>query len=320
MSSILVIARRELRERSFIFFTAIGVAILPYLIALLPGASSFGRREIVGAIGLIGGCAFALGLAIVLGSSIVGRELSDGRLSFYFSKPIAPASIWFGKLTAALFTILVTFAIIAVPAYLGAGGHWRAVWTMDPALMSALLFGIALLLFVVSHAVTTMVRSRTPLVLLDFACLAVFAGAVWMLVRPLLAGFALKLATGVVSAIVVSIVLVLTVAPSWQLSRGRTDRRRNHIELSRVLWISVAVILLLAAGYIGWVVSASPADLISDFQFDQAPAGPWFMMTGEVKGRADYHPLFLINSANGSIERAEAPFLWYASFTRDGKA
>lgn len=319
MSSILVIARRELRERSFIFLTALGVAILPYLIALMPGAKSLGRGEVVGAVGLTLAVAFALGLSIILGSSIVGRELGDGRLSFYFSKPIPAASIWFGKLIAALFAIVATFAMIGLPAFLGAGQKWRAVWTMQSLEIGSVLLHIAVLLFLVSHAATTMVRSRTPLVLLDFVFLSVTAGAMWMIARPLLNALAMKLARGVTLTIVVAITLTLAVAPAWQLSRGRTDRRRNHFELSRVVWISVAAILVVAAAYVGWVVSADPADLTSDFNALQSPAGPWFFVGGQAKGRFDYHTTFLVNAANGEHARVPAPYIWHAAFTHDGR-
>lgn len=319
MSTILVIARRELRERSFIFLTALSVATLPFLITLLPGASSFGRGELIGSIGLIGGAAFALGLAVILGANIVGRELADGRLSFYFSKPISAPAIWFGKLLAALCAIVVSFAIIGLPAYFGAGAHWRAVWTMQPVLLGSLLVGLAVLLFLISHAATTMVRSRTPLVLLDFGLVIATVVVVWMLARPLMNGLALSLAFGLIFAIVFAIMVALAIAPAWQLARGRADRRRNHFELSKVVWLSVAAILLASAAYVAWVTSADPEDLTTDATTLKAPAGPWFYASGETNGRFDYRSTFLINAANGEQARVPAPYIWHAAFTHDGR-
>ena len=78
MRHALVIARRELAEKRFVFFAAIAFALLAVAMPLVPGLRSDGR-DVIALTSVILTCAFTLGLAGILGASIVGRDLSAGR-------------------------------------------------------------------------------------------------------------------------------------------------------------------------------------------------------------------------------------------------
>ena len=67
--------------------------------------------------------------------------------------------------------------------------------------------------------------------------------------------------------------VILAVAPAWQLAHGRTDARRGHAALSRFVWVGLGAVLLVAAGYVAWVVSADPADLREVLSVDQPANG-----------------------------------------------
>src|SRR5512145_2096094 len=98
MTHALIIARHELRERSFVFALAGVLALIPFAMSLMPFGRRFGRElMLAGTAGIISVC-FTVGLALILGASLVGRELSEKRMSFYFARPVSAASIWFGKL------------------------------------------------------------------------------------------------------------------------------------------------------------------------------------------------------------------------------
>src|SRR5438876_792573 len=117
MRHALVIARRELAEKRFVAVAATAFAVLPFLLATIPGIRGRGGAGdvIATAAGLMA-IGFTAGLALVLGGTIIGRDLAENRLSFYFSRPVAASSIWFGKVAAALVLIVAVFAIIVVPA------------------------------------------------------------------------------------------------------------------------------------------------------------------------------------------------------------
>src|SRR5205823_3627051 len=124
MRNALVIAAREFEEKRFVAYAAVAFAILPFVLAAIPGVSGKSPGDVLVLASLIFGTTFAVAVAVISGASFIGRDLSDGRMSFYFSRPVSSLSIWFGKLTAAILMIVGCFGFIIVPARLAAGDHW----------------------------------------------------------------------------------------------------------------------------------------------------------------------------------------------------
>ena len=314
MNSTMAIAQRELIEKRFVLVAATAFLVLALVMPIMPGVHAGQRAAalVVGSIGL--SSIFTLGLAAILGSTIVGRDLSDGRLSFYFSKPVAATSIWWGKVLASAALLAACYVIIGFPA-LVAGAAARS----DAAEILAAVPLIAVALFLASHVISTFVRSRSAWFLLDFVALALFAGAIWILTLWLLNGFAVGLLRrlGEIAAVFMS--LAVLAAGAWQIARGRTDRRRSHKELSRFLWGTLGCGVLIASGYVAWVVSATPGDIaVPDLAYQSA--GPWTFVGGLAKNRMDYHATFLYNIDTGRFLRIpKMPSWWPAGFSRDGK-
>src|ERR1700748_572845 len=111
--------------------------------------------------------AYALALAGALGATVIGKELREGRLSFYFSRPLSGTALWFGKLLAAAILLILAFGIVALPVFLS-GGHELAQWTGNPFVFPAAVLGLAAVVFFVAHGLATTMRS--PWVALDAAC------------------------------------------------------------------------------------------------------------------------------------------------------
>ncbi|GAC1437668.1 MAG: hypothetical protein NVSMB68_09610 [Thermoanaerobaculia bacterium] len=317
MTGTLTIAERELRERSFVFVTAAVIALTPFMFATLRTTRTLGPRAAIIVIGSIAAVGMTLALAVVLGGSMVGGELSDRRMSFYFAKPVSASAIWFGKLAGAFVTVMLCFAITFLPSMLVAHDEWRTMWPVSIPRFIAGMIVLTMYLLLVSHAASTMVRSRSPLVAIDLALLVATVAAVWLIVRPLLVAFALELAANVVIAILCAVPLVMAAAGAWQLARGRTDIRANHRELSRFLWIGMAGVLIVAFGYVTWVLSAGPADLINRSGFASARED-WMLVSGDAKHRGDYRPIFLVNVTTKRSTRFGAGSL--AAFNRAGNA
>ncbi|HUP60628.1 MAG TPA: hypothetical protein VNA69_09445 [Thermoanaerobaculia bacterium] len=316
MSHALVIATRELRERSRLFLMCAAMALLPFLISLVPAAKN-DRSMVIATTGGALAAIMAVGTAIALGTSTIGGDLAARRLSFYFAKPISPAALWSGKVMSALLTSAVCYAIIAVPSVLVTQQKWLQTWT-DPGQLLALLAGIVVALFFTSHVLGTMVRSKSALIGIDFA-LAFGAGfALFFIIRPLLLA-SVDLLKGVLAALAAAVLLIVAIAPVWQLANGRTDVRRSHAALSRALWVSMAVLVVVAAAFMWWIVSVAPSDVTHVNDLEQAPGSNHFVLTGANKYRGDYQATFLVNADTGRYTRLDSPVWWNVRYSSDGR-
>lgn len=314
MNGTLMVASRELRERTRVFLMAAAMAVLPFFAAAVPSAR--GNRTMMIA-GVAFGAAMVLttGLAAALGASTVAGDLAARRMSFYFSKPLSPWSIWFGKVLGALASIAICFGIIATPSLIVTGGEWKGTFGWQGLGLAGL---IAFVLFFVAHALSTMVRSRSALIGIDFVMAALAAGATFLIVRPLLIGGS-SIAFVLLRLIGLAVLIVLVFAPVWQLAAGRTDIRRSHAALSRGLWVPIAILLAVLGAYAAWVVSVGPADLKTIDIVQQAPAGDSVFLTGTARGRGDYRASFLVDANGGRAKRLVTLPWWGIEFSQDGK-
>jgi ABC-type transport system involved in multi-copper enzyme maturation permease subunit len=304
MKNTLVITRRELTEKRFVLLTAIAFAFLAVIVPFVPGVHSGERRNALALASLIFATGFTGGLAAILGANIIGRELSDGRLSYYFSKPVSAASIWFGKLIAATVLIVVSFAIIISPAFFAGITGVIRTWTNlgDSLPTIRIILATASVLFLLGHVISTFVRSRSVWLVVDFVAATVCGIAVWMIGRALLLGYAIELTRRVWFFLAVFAALAIVAGGFWQVARGRTDRKRSHVELSRFLWMALGCALLVLTGFAVWVTSISFSALVPE-SLDQSSKGTWAVISGTGDHRGDYRASFLYNLHDGNAHR-----------------
>ncbi|HXH38955.1 MAG TPA: hypothetical protein VNN08_10030, partial [Thermoanaerobaculia bacterium] len=225
MKKALVIAAREFEEKRFVAYAALAFAILPFIFSVIPGIGGKSPRDTIAVSSLIFATGFAVALAIMSGASFVGRDLSDGRMSFYFSRPVASASIWFGKLTAAILMIVGCFVVIIAPAWLAAGKSWTTFSTMSLREATVMVLLCTLALFLIAHVIGTFARSRSPLIVADFAAAVLCGVVIRFLVLPLAAGRAEMLIAWLGIFLSIALAVAIVGGGAWQLARGRTDRR-----------------------------------------------------------------------------------------------
>lgn len=306
-----ILFQREVREKARLFLFSAALALVPFAATLLPGTRGQGA-DTIALVGQFLSAMVGMGIAVALGTSI-SRDLGAGRLSFYFSKPVSASAIWVGKAAAAVFLSLACAAIIAVPAMLGGGRAWPitpAMWVMNALATVAALY-------VVTHTLSTAIRSRSPLIALDFLFLVIAAAAGWLIVRPLIVGLAgdvLPVLLGAGAAVV----LVLAIAPVWQLANGRADIRRSHAALMRFVWPAIAVLLLLAGGFVAWLTHA-PLEDMNDLFIEQPRRGPLVMLSGSAPRRFGYRASMLLDRSTGRVTRIDTPLWWGAQFSDDGR-
>lgn len=319
MTHALAIARRDLAERTSVFIAAAVLAVVPFILTLIPGMASFSRTDVITTMGTLLAVGFTLGLALVLGVTMIGRDLSEKRMSFYFSKPVSAAAIWFGKLAAAILSLAICFTVLFVPSYLAGSTSWQKSWNVELPIAFAVVGTVALALLLFGHLFGTMFRSKSPLVALDVVLMVVTGLALVAIIRPLLQGFAVDLAVRVAFLLGGALLLILLLCGAWQLAKGRADRKQNHVALSRFVWASMAVVLAIAGAFTAWVVTVSPGDLESP-SVSQPEQGTWSFVYGKAKNRMDYNALFAYDLATGDSIRIDGMRSWWSSgFSRDGR-
>jgi len=316
MKTAWIIALRETREKARLFVVCAALSVVPFAATLLPGTGAHASLTIA----LVGGflaTIFGLGIAATLGASTIARDLSERRMSFYFTKPISAAAIWIGKAFASLFVSLACAAIIATPSFLASRKQWVLHWFGDVQPLAALAIAIVVLFFL-AHVLSSVIRSRSPLLALDFLFLIVALAAVYLIVRSLFLGAAMELIEWMGISIVAAVLIVVAIAPAWQLAYGRADIRRGHAALMRFLWPAIGVVLLIAGGIVAWVVLVTPEDVVASY-VDQPRRGTPAIVMGAARNRFDYHATFLIDRATGEFTRIGLLPWWGVQFSDDGR-
>ena len=316
MNATMTVARREIADKKFVFIAALAFSMLPVIMTAIPGLH-FGKTGLLLA-SAVDAAGFAAALSLILGAGFIGRDIADGRMSFYFSRPLGTGAIWFGKLGAALLIIAVSFVIIFLPGYLAGSGRWTNAFTADLPVMLAGIIGGCLALFLVSHVIGTFVRSRSAWIGLDFVIAVLLGVAIWAMLRPLFLGQAVILGWRVVGGLAIGIAAAIIGGGAFQLARGRTDRVRSHLALSQFLWVAAGLVVAAAGGFVWWVVSATPQDLTTIRAQEQSPRGGAAIVVGQARNRADYHAAFLIDPASGAFERIHPTDWYYADFVARG--
>lgn len=317
MKGILAVTRREIVERRNVWVAAGVASLIPIVAPLVPGLQGEPAGEVRVITALALGGAFCAGLAIVLGASVVGRELADRRLGFYFSRPLSAFAIWGGKFFGALLLMFGSAFLVLLPVTLTGGSAFLRFEGALPVLSLAAT-ALVLVLFI-THALGLWVRSRSPLFLLDLSLSGATALAVAAVARALAREHATNALWRGVAAFGVIAFAGFVAAAFASVARGRTDIRAAHRALSTTLWGIVLAGTLFFAIYSRWVLEASPRDLVAVEEIDPAPLGNWVKVSGTARGRGGYRPMFLLNTATGVSRKLQQPGdSWPLAFSRDG--
>lgn len=322
------VLRRELAERWLLALAAAFLGLVPVVVPFLPlGFSQAPDARAGTAIALALIVSYVL--ALVLGSTVVARDLAERRLGFYFSRPLAGWAIWAGKLAGAALLAFGSGVLVLVPSLLlgdrpDPSGYWGQGLSrgMDSGLASALWLLTVLALLLAANAVGVMARSRSPWLLLDLLAGTVLAVLGWVAAARLLSAWAFGALAAAQTGLLVAAVLSLAAASAVQVTRARTDLRRGHRLLSLTLWTLLGLSVLACGGYARWVLAAAPEDLVEIGGTIPAPAGDWIALGGPTgAGRGRYEPSFLLDTSSGRSFRIGAKYaVWGGlAFSRDGR-
>jgi len=314
VSAVLGIARREVHERRFLLAAAAVLGLGAAILRIVPSAWA---KELGESLTLLLVLAFPAGAALAVGSSLIGRDLAERRLSFYFSRPLSAGALWAGKFLGGAALVAGAFLCCYVPMVLS----WlRDGVSVEPQAGGYLLLGF-LGLMGLAHVVITMYRSGSRLFALDLCFGAAFVGLLAVEVRHLTAagaGYSLFHVLG--PAALPAAAIATVVAAAAQFVHGGADARRGHRALSVAVWMLAFTALGSVALWGRWVLAVTPAEVGGAGEL--VVAGPRgsavFFMGSSLKGRAGFRPVFLMDGQSGSYVRLPAERVTLPAFTADG--
>lgn len=229
------VALREINERRFVLVAAVAAAVLPFLVPFLPGVPGDQEGTARSIVALTLACAFGLGGSLLVGASVVGRELAEKRLSFHFSRPLPAPVIWAGKLVGGLALVLLAELVVLLPSSAASGGFpgLPGLNLDTPVLWAVLLSAVPF--FLLAWVGSVALRSRSPWLVVDLVLLVTLPALLFLIARRLIRfGHGPEPSWVLVPlAVLLAALLAATLA---QVAAGRTDARRGHGAQSLVLW------------------------------------------------------------------------------------
>jgi hypothetical protein len=291
MTGLILVAWREIADRRIFVVAGLILGALPF--ALQATVLDREGRGLV-AVGVATLCALVTGL--VTGASVIGRDLGEGRTSFFFTKPLAWWAIWAGKLLGAV-CLTITVALLAVLPALGAPtafSTWRSLmshswvtggsadWLFVPA-GPLIVLCWSFLLVGLGNAASVVYRSRSAWAALDIVALLGFLVALGH-VLPDLERQAAVHGERLQLLVLVGPTCALVFASAVQSALGRADLRRSHILLSLALWPCIVpwtLVLLKQASLLRFAPTGTPREIVAAIG---APRGNWVMVSNGFKG------------------------------------
>jgi hypothetical protein len=303
MRAMYAVARREMIEKKFVFAAALAVSAIVPLIPVLRGMTGGSGRELRGFLAVFAAWSFAGAVAAGLGASVLATEVARGRAGFYFSRPLSSVSIWLGKLAGSVGLALAAGLIVVAPTLL-MDGRLEPLAELAGSTGRGLLLAASgvIVLFLFSHAASTIVRSRSLLALADLLLAAAVGFLTWDALHRLIEVWpdpsSLMRRAAAAGALAAGAVLVA--AMHRGVERGRTDPAAAHRALSVTLWSGLLVAGLGVTVYSRWVLSA-PASALHSFE-SASPLGSegWIALDGVARGAKAQ---FLYDTRTGRSQR-----------------
>lgn len=330
MNAFRAVFAREFREWSVLVPASLVAGLLPFCFSLIRGFGA-SPRDVRDSAALVLAIMLAGLSATVLGAFVPARDLAEGRMGFYFSRPFSPWSIWSGRLLALWAISTLTWFLVFLPSTLAGGGlitileaHAARSFLAWETLLGILAPVLMLLFLIVScQALFISLSSRSRWLILDAALLVAFAALSFSALRRIFFtgpqnGFHRDFLACFV-ALLAAILLALLAAGAASAVFGRADLRVSHRALSWTLWPCLLLAATSLEGYSRWYAAPSLQSLKGAQVWEAAPRGPWVILEGEAHWRdPDFKVAYLLNSRTGNSLRVPSGTAWGAAFSDDG--
>ncbi|MGK2860131.1 MAG: YncE family protein [Thermoanaerobaculia bacterium] len=305
MTRVFALALREIVERKLLFLGAALVAVITLLVPLMPLPGRYAYGEVVDTSAFVFAFLLVVGGGVVLGATTIGRDLSSGRIAFFFTRQLDAWEIWAGRVLGMFLTLVLATFLVLLPGTL-IGGGMRHLWSGrgNQELPTAAIF--AILLPLAAHYTSVALRSRSAWLALDVVALCIASGMLWTLSLPFLPfWFGRPQSLGALFALLTA---CLAIAGWAGLAKGRIAPVAVHRWSAFTLWSLVAVALLSFAAWRTWVFAVSPheIDLSKGWAHEIDGNGEWIGIgSGEKKGRGGIPHEFLMSTKTGAWMRVD---------------
>jgi hypothetical protein len=307
MSRLLAVAARELRERWLLFPAALVLGCVPLV---LPAFGLKTAKADLAFVALFIALVLGAAAAVIIGTTMLARDVANGRLGFLFSRPLPWGAIWGGKWLAAILLVTATGLLASLPwmavyPLASLGGHHGDSWLK--ALLdgpgAALCLTLIVLIVGLANLSTVALRSRSAWLVVDGALLLASLWATWRFVAPLV-GWGIIATDRAWAPVMLALpaTLAFVVASTTQVAVGRSDLHRAHRAASLGFWAVITLSLALAAGYLNWALSVGPGELRT-WAMTRDPAGRWVFLGGETARSGSYPHGLLVDTKTGRYVR-----------------
>lgn len=255
-----------LNGRRLLLASAVLGASLPLVVAP--------TRYSADVVGLVLALALGHGVALLAGAAMVHAPLREGRLGFYFNRPITEGGLWWGKWLGNALLALLVKSVVLLPAVV-----WTALQgtaTRDLFELSALSAAVLPFSVLAGHTLAALLGAPGLARWVNLALgLSVFSLVTWssgLLASANAVGALFKFEVWTVLALVIGVLV-----GGWrQLRQGRVEAARGQRAFSLTLWISVGAAALLGSGFTHWVLNLDP-DRMALSRFEAGSQTPWFI-------------------------------------------
>ena len=315
MKRLAAVALREVAERRFVLVAAAAAAVLPFLAPFLPGVPAGDGPAVRSIVALVLSCAFGLGGSLLVGASVVGRELAERRLSFHFARPVSAPVVWGGKLLGGLALVLLAELVVLVPTSVSSGAFPGLPGiSLDTRVLWAILL-LAVPFFLLAWVGSVALRSRSPWLVVDLVLLVTVPALFFVIVRRLLRYGHAPEPSWAIAAVAV-LLLALLAATLAQVVAGRTDPRRGHGAQSLTLWSVLLVATAAAALGAERRIDPGISRLVRAWAGPADASGEVVFVEGSVKADGGDGVLYVRDLKDGK-ERA-LPTGWEFAASADG--
>lgn len=303
---------RELTRSKNLFIAFLAAALLEFPLALL--LRGWGFSEALSLLAAIFSAAFGIGTAVILGATFLAPDLSRAGTAFDFERPVSGGALFFGRLGAGL-TVTTAAALLPLLPGLVAGERtlWESLsnpfraWDPSAALLPGSVAALALLglvlLFLLSQAVSSMVRDRSPWILVDLALGSVLAVASSVVLYGFLVLGMESLFFCSLSALTAALALGILGGGWAQCSRGRLDAHVGHRALSAALWGTMTLATLGLWGLQEWARHPTFSQATGTLYPETSPSGRRYTLATTVKGRGPETLALFLGETGGGTPR-----------------
>lgn len=295
--------------------------LLPWVLGVEgPRGEELRQVALLTAAGLLGLVTFgALAMGLV-------RELIEGRLTFFLSRPGSIRGFWIGKTLAALGLLALVLGLALMPALVmgwdleSLVADWSlvmedgaAVPLLAPAEGSVIGFevsrtaawpwaswllglpAVVLVLMLVVHWLRLAFAGRTAWLLVDVVLGVAFGSLVWTLRDGLVSMQAFAGMVWVERLWIIALPPLLWWAGLRRLQMGRVDLELSHRKFSQSAWAGIGLLCVLTVGYVGRLSSGDSDDLRTLIGVVMSPTGEHLALAGAMRHRAGRFGTFVVD-------------------------